>query len=210
MPTHLRLRYYAHLMHGGGSRSHLTQSAARAVVAGLPIRSWVGEAWRWHAAGRDATSARGSELISGRYHRARAQSPAGRVWRALYLGLTTGACLGEAIRYLGSSGTRATRGRRLTRLQVELSRVIDLRDVARLGLSLEDLTDDQDWSVPHDPTTTQQLGLAALERDAEGLLVPAASLIDDNLVVLVDNLRSASRLEIVDSIDPKLHVDHST
>ena len=181
--------------------------SASAAIANLDVGVWAGDAWRWHASHRDATSARGSELVSGRYHRARPQDPSGVVWRALYLGLTTGACLGEAIRYLGASGAKATRGRRLTRLRVSLGRVVDLRDVSRLGLTLKDLTEDQDWSVPHAPTITQQLALAALQRGIEGLLVPAASLVDDNLVILVDNLAPSSTIDVVSYVDPKLYVD---
>jgi RES domain-containing protein len=183
--------------------------SAADVIASLKPDIWVGEAWRWHAAHRDPSSARGSEIVSGRYHRARAQDPVGPVWRAPYLGLTTGACLGEAIRYLGGAGAKATRGRRLTNLQVSLNRVLDLRDVGRLGLTPEDLTKDQDWSAPHAPAITQQLALAALQQGVEGLLVPAASLVDDNLVILIDNLSATSRIEIVSYIDPNLYVDLS-
>jgi hypothetical protein len=179
------------------------------VIAGLQRTAQAGEAWRWHGARRDATSARGSEVTSGRYHRAPAQAPTGAVWRALYLGLTTGACLGEAIRYLGVDGARGTKGRRLTRLHVTLSLVVDLRDISRLGVTSDDLTEDRDWSVPHAPTITQKLSLAALEQGIEALVVPSASLVDDNLVILVDNLLPASKIEIVSWIDPKLYVDRT-
>jgi RES domain-containing protein len=180
---------------------------AQQAIANLPIDGWAGEAWRWHSARRDATSAQGSEIVSGRYHRARAQASGGPVWRALYLGLTTGACLGEAIRYLGSGGAQATAGRRLTRLQINLARVLDLRDVSRTGLTFADLTEDQDWSRPHAPSITQQLAHAALQQGVEGLLVPAASLVDDNLVVLIDNLLPSSSIDVLSWIDPKLYVD---
>jgi hypothetical protein len=81
--------------------------------------------------------------------------------------------------------------------------------VTRLGLTFEDLTEDLDWSVLHPPTITQELALAALDQGIEGLLVPAASLVDDNLVILIDNLLTASRIETVSFIDPKLYVDWS-
>lgn len=180
--------------------------SASDAIAHLDVDGWAGDAWRWHAAHRDASSSRGSELVSGRYLRARPQDPSGIVWRALYLGLTTGACLGEAIRYLGATGAKATRGRRLTRLRVRLRKVVDLRDVRRVGVTLNDLTQDQDWSIPHPATITQQLALAALQRGIEGLLVPAASLVDDNLVVLIDNLAPTSSIDIVSHVDPKLFV----
>jgi hypothetical protein len=180
-----------------------------AAVARLSRRPFTGEVWRWHSARRDAISARGSTLVSGRYHRARPQALFGPVWRALYLGLTTGACLGEAIRYLGPDGARGTVGRRLSKIRVSLSVVIDVRDPVALGLTLGDLTDDYDWSVPHPPTLTQQVGFSAFDQGIEGLLVPSASLVDSNLVILIDNLLPASALEIADWIDPKLYVPHS-
>jgi hypothetical protein len=90
---------------------------------------------------------------------------------------------------------------------VSLNRVLDLRNAARLGLTMDDLTEDHDWSIPHDPSVTQQLALAALQQGIEGLVVPAASLVDDNLVILLDNLMPVSRLEIVSYVDPKLYVD---
>lgn len=183
--------------------------SARDIVSRLTVEAWASEAWRWHSARRDPVSVRGSEIVSGRYHRARAQAPTGPVWRALYLGLSTGACLGEAMRYLGSAGARGTIGRRLTKLQVSLTRVLDLRDASRLGLIQDDLTADQDWSVPHPPSITQQLAHAAMEQGVEGLLVPAASLVDNNLVILSDNLLPASAITVDSYVNPRLYVDRS-
>ena len=87
--------------------------------------------------------------------------------------------------------------------------MVELGDPGRIGLTLDDLTDDHDWSVVHPPAITQQLGRAALNQGVEGLLVPAASLVDSNLVILVDNLLPTSEMNIVDWIDPKLYVDRS-
>lgn len=56
---------------------------------------------------------------------------------------------------------------------------------------------------------TQELALAALERGIEGLLVPAASLVGDNLIILVDNLMPHSVVEPIHFIDPKLYVSRS-
>jgi RES domain-containing protein len=183
--------------------------SAQDAIQHLTVRPWTGAAWRWHSARRDPVSVRGSEIVSGRYHRARAQAPTGPVWRALYLGLSTGACLGEAMRYLGSAGARGSIGRRLTKFQVSLDRVLDLRDARRLGLAPDDLTADQDWSVVHPPSLTQQLAHAALQRGAEGLIVPAASLVDDNLVALIDNLLPASAITVDSFVDPRLYVARS-
>ena len=92
---------------------------------------------------------------------------------------------------------------------MRLGQVVDLRDVRRLGVALDDLTQDQDWSIPHTATITQHLALAALQRGIEGLLVPAASLVDDNLVILIDNLAPDSTIDVVSYVDPKLFVDFS-
>jgi hypothetical protein len=43
-----------------------------------------------------------------------------------------------------------------------------------------------------------------LERGAEGLLVPAASLLGSNLVVLFENLLPGSRIEVRRFVDPRL------
>lgn len=181
-------------------------SAGARPAGGPAPERFAGTLWRWHHRSRDPLSSRGSELTSGRYHRARAQAPSGRVWRALYLGLDTGAVLAEAIRYLGPDGARSTIGRRLTSIEVVLGRVVDLCDPARYGWSLDDLIEDRDWSVPHAPTLTQRIGLAALNLGVEGIIVPAASKVGANLVVLVNNLSPDSSLSVLDSMDPKLYV----
>jgi hypothetical protein len=178
----------------------------RAAIAACPVGPWRSSAWRWHRASNDPLSFEGSRRVSGRYHRARAQDATGRVWPALYLALDTGAALAEAIRYLGPDGARSTAGRRLTEVSVSLARAIDVRDPSVLGLSVDDLTRDHDWTVPHPPTITQLIGLAALDVGAEGLLFPAASLVGNNLVIFPDNLSPASTLQVVRHIDPKLYV----
>jgi hypothetical protein len=86
---------------------------------------------------------------------------------------------------------------------VSLSSVIDLRDPSVLGLTLADVIDDYDY------TTTQAVAAAELRHGAEGLLVPAASMVSANLIVLVDNLLPTSVIEPLDSIDPRLYVPRS-
>lgn len=184
-------------------------SEAARLAAGPPARRFTGILWRWHHRSRDPLSSRGSELTSGRYHRARAQAGTGPIWPALYLGLDTGSVLAEAIRYLGPDGPKSTLGRRLTRIEVALSRIVDLRDLARYGWPLDDLIQDRDWSIPHDPTLTQRIGLAALGLGIEGLIVPAASRVGANMVILVSNLSPDSSLSVLDAIDPKLYVPRS-
>ena len=177
---------------------------------GLPVRAWRGFVWRIHgvdlSASRlagapvfyDPTSHGGSRKRSGRYHRARDLFPTGRVWPALYTALTDGGCIAEAIRHAGSLKDLYTL--RITRLQVELSAVFDLTDPSAYGLTLADVIDDFDYAL------TQELGLAALLRGVEGILVPPASRVGTNLVILTENLAPTSRIVALDSIDPRLYV----
>ncbi len=46
--------------------------------------------------------------------------------------------------------------------------------------------------------------LPALALEAEAVLVPSATRLGDNLVILPDRLRQDSRIEPVGSIDPRL------
>lgn len=162
-----------------------------------------------HGVRYDALSVRGSELTSGRYHRARAQAPTGPVWRVLYSALDSGTSIREATPNLGPAGTVALRGRRLSELRIELGQVIDLSDPTQLDLSLDEMIADRDYSVPHEPTPTQQLAIAALDRGAEGILVPSATLLGTNLVVLVDNLLSSSRINVLRYVAPRLHAERT-
>jgi hypothetical protein len=57
-----------------------------------------------------------------------------------------------------------------------------------------------------DYETTQALGAAANSRGLEGLLVPSATRLGDNLIVFPHNLRSESRIDVVSSRDPRLYV----
>lgn len=181
-------------------------SAPRA-LASLPLDPWQGIVWRSHgldlAASRRAgarvyyepTSDAGSRRRSGRYHRAPDQFPDQRVWPALYTSLTDGGCMAEVIRYAGSLADLDTL--RMTSLRVELAAVLDLTDPNTSGLTHEDVVSD-DYAV------TQEIGLAALLRGAEGILVPAASLLGANLVILTENLSANSQLAVLASVDPRL------
>jgi hypothetical protein len=121
----------------------------------------------------------------------------------LYLSLSDGGAIAELTRRLEPTTLANLNGRRLTRVRVSLSTVIDLRDPAAIGLAVADLVDD------YDHTLTQAIAAAALRRGVEALLVPAASLVTANLVVFVDNLLPTSTIEAVDSIDPRLYVPRS-
>jgi RES domain-containing protein len=179
-------------------------------IAALVPQPWRGIVWRSHGINLaaslrartrvhyDPTSDGGSRRHSGRYHRAPDYFPMGRVWPALYTSLTDGGCIAEAVRHAGSLASLDVL--RITRIQVDLSIVLDLTDPSAHGLTLADVTDD------HDYEPTQELGLAALLRAAEGILVPPASRVGTNLVILTENLGPTSSIVALDSIDPRLYV----
>jgi RES domain-containing protein len=160
---------------------------------------WQGTAWRIHAQRYAATDLGGSRRFSGRYHRAPDLFATQRTWPALYLALDTGSCLAEAVRHAVELSELTDR--RISEVEVSLSAVIDLRDASVIDLTTDDLVDDHHYDL------TQEIGLAALERGAEGLLVPAASLLGNNLVVLFENLRPGSRIEVRRFVDPRLLMD---
>lgn len=167
----------------------------------LPVRPLAAHAYRMHSPRYPADIPSGH---AGRYN------PSGL--RALYLGMTKEVCYAEMLRWLPSTAgmsaedmlerIRTTTSRRRTRLRVELSRVLDLRDPSVIGLRLDDLCqDDFEGNGP-----THAIGRAAFEREVEGLLVPSASRDGTNLVVFTDNLLPGSHIEIIDWEDPKTFV----
>ncbi len=82
--------------------------------------------------------------------------------------------------------------RRLTRIEAQLTRVLDLTDARtrrRLGLTLRELTDD-DWS------RTQAIGQAAQFLGFEAILAPGADG-GTTLAVFVGSLGSDSRINVV-------------
>lgn len=92
---------------------------------------------------------------------------------------------------------------RISEIEVELGTVVDCREIATLGISLDDLLNDLDYTI------SQRLAAAALAMGAEGLLVPSATRLGDNLVVFSTQLRLDSRLDVIGSRDPVLYVERS-
>ena len=183
--------------------------ANKAIASRSPI-PWHGVVWRSHGidlaaslrAGTrifyDAVSDGGSRRKSGRYHRAPDLFSGARVWPALYTSLTDGGCIAEAVRHAGSLANLDVL--RMTRLQVNLSEVLDLTAPISYGLTLVNVIDDYEYE------TTQEIGLAALLRGMEAILVPPAPRVGTNLVILTENLRPTSSIVALDSIDPRLYV----
>lgn len=172
---------------------------ARAALSGIPATRWTGRAWRFHRRGYEAADASGSLVTTGRYHRGSDQFQEAEVWLALYLALRPEVAVGEVLRHFGELMPQLNEYR-LTELEVDLTRVLDCRDPSALGLAPEVLVDDYDVS------TTQELGAAAIAHEAEGILVPSATGLGDNLVIFPDQLQTISGLTIVGSRDPKLYV----
>jgi len=161
---------------------------------------WAGRAWRFHARRYEPLDSTGSLLVSGRYNRGSDQFPEDEVFAALYLALSAEVALGEIVRHISPQLASKFNDMRLTEIEVELAAVLDCRDVTALGLALGDLVRDYDF------TLTQELAQVAIDRDAEGILVPSATALGDNLILFPDRLRASSRLTVVDSRDPRLYV----
>lgn len=110
-------------------------------------------------------------------------------------------CLGEVYRHITPKLLPSLNDFRLSELSVEVGEVLDCRSPKPLGLSLEHLVHDTDYEA------TQAIGAAALEGGLEGLIVPSAIRLGDNLILFPENLRATSRIELVSSRDPRLYVE---
>ena len=138
--------------------------------------------------------------VSGRYNLGLDQVLASDAWAALYLGLSQAICIAEVLRHLTPTTFERLGFYRITELLVEASAVLDCRDPSVVGLTVEDLCDDLDYTVP------QQLAGAALAVGAEGLLVPSATSLGDNLILFPKNRRRGSLLIVRSSVDPRFYV----
>jgi hypothetical protein len=119
-------------------------------------------------------------VTSGRYHRGPVEFPEGPTWPALYLALRPEIPWVEITRH----GPVLPQHNEflLSELSVALPGVVDCRDVMAMGLSAGDLLHDTDYGVPHG------LAAAALVGGAKGMIVPSATLLGDNLIILPENL----------------------
>lgn len=147
-----------------------------------------------------ATDAGGSRKVSGRYNRGLDLFHENEVWTALYLALGAEICLGEVSRHITPDLLPQLNGYRLSELAVRLAAVLDCRDMAVLGLQPTDLWHDTDCSIP------RVLAAAAIAQGVEGILVPSATRLGDNLIIFPELLRANASLEIVGERDPALYV----
>lgn len=174
-------------------------NAAEALAA-LLVVGWEGHLWRMHKRRYRAEDPGGARLVSGRYNRGLDRFSEGEDFPALYLATAPEICLGEVYRHLTEELLSSLNDFRLSELSASLQAIADCRDPSTLGLSLEDLSHDTDYEA------TQSLGAAAESRGLEGLLVPSATRLGDNLILLPQNLLTRSRLTVVFARDPRLYM----
>jgi RES domain-containing protein len=174
---------------------------AGAAVAGSPVVPWQGRAWRMHKRRYRADDPGGARKVSGRYNRGLDRFSEEESFPALYLATGPEICLGEVYKHVTPELLPALNDFRLSELSVEVGEVLDCRIPKALGLSIEHLVHDTDYEA------TQAVGAAALERGLEGLIVPSATRLGDNLILFPTNLRADSRIENISSRDPRLYVE---
>ncbi len=173
---------------------------ARTALTGYRAQPWRDRVWRAHWRIYSATDHGGSLRFSGRYNRGSDQFPEDQTWAALYLALSAEVALGEILRHISPEFLANLNEYRVSELEVETEAVMDCRDAAALGLDPDDLVHDYEFEI------TQELAAAAIARDAEGILVPSATRLGDNLIVFPDCLRAESQMVVIDSRDPRLYV----
>jgi RES domain-containing protein len=174
---------------------------AAAALEACTVAGWEGRLWRMHKRRYAADDAGGARLVSGRYNRGLDRFPEEEAFAALYLATLPEVCLGEVYRHITPELLPSLNGFRLSELSASLRRIADCRDPGRLGLWPEDLSHDTHYRA------TQALGAAASSRGLEGLLVPSATGLGDNLVLFPENLLGDSRMTVVSGRDPRLYVE---
>lgn len=173
---------------------------AAAALDAHPIVGWEGNLWRMHKRRYRAEDPGGARLVSGRYNRGLDRFPEGETYPALYLATAPEICLGEVYRHVTPELLPSLNDFRLSELSASLHRIADCRDPSALSLAPEDLAHDTDYRA------TQSLGAAAHSLGLEGLLVPSATGLGDNLITFPQNLLADSRVRVVSSRDPRLYV----
>ena len=185
---------------GAGRRSRAAGWDAATAVEACAIVRYAGPAWRFHKCLYEATDSAGSLSVSGRYNRGRDLFPEPQCWPALYLGLSPETCLGEDMRHLWQGGLAMLKDRCLSELRVEVTAVLDCRQVDQMGLTFEDLCEDLDYNIP------QSVASAAIGRGVEGLLVPSATALGNNLVLFPTHIRPTSRINVVNVREARLYL----
>ena len=173
---------------------------AAAALAARPVVAWEGHLWRMHKMRYRAEDPGGARFVSGRYNRGLDRFPEEETFPALYLATRPEICLGEIYRHTTPELLPSLNDFRLSELSANLRRVVDCRDPSVLGLTPGDISHDTDHRA------TQALGAVAAFGGLEGLLVPSATNLGDNLILFPQNLSSVSQIAIVSGRDPRLYV----
>lgn len=170
----------------------------RAVAAVTPV-AVRGEAYRAHLAIRDALHAQSYLYTEGRFNRGGPHVASADRWSALYLSSAPHIALGEYTRHLPDLSH--LRGLRISRINVELTRVANCLDLAALRLTEEQLLGSAD-----DYSLGQALAAAAIDAGYEAIVVPTATRFQGyNLVVFPDHLHPGSTLRVLDYEEPQLY-----
>jgi hypothetical protein len=178
----------------------------RQVLLACPTIAWSGEVWRVHGRRFAATDPGGSLIVSGRYHRGRDNFPDDEVFAALYTSVGADVATWEMIRHSKSTSGIAMWQRfverDLSKLQVILEVVLDLRDPSVAGPTIDLLTGE-------DYTLSQAIAAATYDAGLEGLLVPTATAVgetgaDFNVVIFTANLRPGSKIRLLEKRTPNL------
>ena len=176
------------------------------VFLACPVVAWSGDVWRVHGRRFAAADAGGSLVVSGRYHRGRDNFADGEVFAALYTAAGADVATWEMIRHSkstsGLSMWQRFVERDLSKLRLTLQAVLDIRDPAPAGLTVDTLTE-EDYALP------QGIAAAAYASGLEGLLVPTATAVgeagpDFNVVIFTGNLRPGSTIVFVEKRTPNL------
>lgn len=134
-------------------------------------------------------------MVSGRFHLAANESSGEDPWPALYLALDLAVSIGEVQRNLSTGDWDSIQ---LTEIAVDLEAVVDCRDLVGIGIDPELLFDDWDFSAG------QAVARAVRDAGAEGMLVPSATRLGDNLILFPNRLRTGSTLTVVRTVEPDL------
>lgn len=175
---------------------------ARAVAA-CPVVGWEGRTWRMHKQKYPAADASGSRKYSGRYNRGVDLFSEEETWAALYLATSAEICLGEVLRHITPASLPLLNGYRISEIVVRLDNVLDCRNADALGLEMVDLCHDTDFTIPH------LLARETLSRGFEGMLVPSATFLGDNLIVFPKNVSDTALFNVVGERNPALYVPRS-
>lgn len=144
----------------------------------------------------EATDAGGSLKVSGRYNRGRDLFSEHETWPALYLALSAEICLGEIMRHITPALLPQLNGYRLSEIAVYCAAIVDCTDVPAIGVRPDDLLHDTNFPA------SALLAEAVIAKGAEGMIVPSATRLGNNLIIFPNQMRAGSTLTVVGERDP--------